>query len=415
MADNGFSRITNEQDKTRHSQIMTLEHKNETNEREKFVRNLLLGSTDFNPKISAELGIRMKAPYFSVILVRINMTDDVSLSDVPTIIFAIRNIGEELYGEHSECYGVEVDAVTVGFLSAHGSDSSFIYEQSSDLKRHIVELFGVNTTLSLCTSGDCSTNDLNKLYRNARYAMLYRLSFKPYSIINYDETLSMSRLSCEYPSLLEREIFDCIRSGNEEMLKRAICAFISTIDNMSYDTIVLHTTRLLLAVDNLVIIEHGENNCVHNSIIEDLSSLESIDDLVKFVEDRCLEVMRVIAITKADTKKDFIVASVIKFIDENYTDPTLSVEVIAANVNRSSNYIRSIFKKSRGISISEYITQKRFDQVCKMLIETGLTARDIGREVGLNPGSYFYTSFKKYTGCTPDSYRKAHRSGIHKD
>ena len=393
----------------RHAQITTLEYRNEANEREKFIRKLLLGSTDFNPKSSAELGIRLRSSHFTVILVRINMIEDVSLSDIPGIIYAIRNIGEELYGGFSECYGVEVDAVTVGFLCAHGADSAFINEQSADLKRHIMELFELNTTMSLCTA-ECDVSCCNKLYNNARYAMLYRLSFKPYSIINYDDTLSMSRLSCEYPALLEREIFECIRSRDEASLKRAISAFIGTIDNMSYDTIVLHTTRLLLAVDGLIIGEKGESEYVHNSIIEGLSALESIDDLAAFVEGRCKDVTRILLMSKSDTKKDFIVSNIIKYINENYTDSSLSVEVIAANVNRSSNYIRSIFKKSQGISISEYLTRKRFDQVCKMLIETNLTARDIGREVGLNSGSYFYTSFKKYTGCTPDSYRKAHRN-----
>ncbi len=58
-------------------------------------------------------------------------------------------------------------------------------------------------------------------------------------------------------------------------------------------------------------------------------------------------------------------------------------------------------KKSQGVSISEYLAQKRFDQVCKMLIETNLTARDIGRAVGLNSGSYFYTSFKSIPAARP--------------
>lgn len=400
MMDNMMQRSVN---------INTLEHKNAANEREKFIRKLLIGGAVFNPKKSAELGIRMQSSRFSVILARISLGPDVARSDVPEIIYAIRNIGEELYGAYSECYGVDVDAVTVGFLCCHGENSDFIAEQSADLKRHINELFRLNTTMSLCTR-ECSVDDCGKLYKNARYAMLYRLSFTPYSIINYDDTLSMSRLSCEYPALLEREIFECIRSRDEASLKRAVSAFIGTIDNMSYDTIVLHTTRLILAVDGLAVSEKDEENPVHNSIIEDLSSLESIDDLSAFVEDRCRETMRFIQESKADAKKDYIVSAIIKYINENYTDSSLSVEAIAASVNRSSNYIRSIFKRSQGISISEYLTRKRFDQVCKMLIETNLTARDIGKEVGLNSGSYFYTSFKKYTGCTPDSYRKAHRN-----
>ncbi len=412
MFDNSLSAkpaATNGHMKSEHSQLQTLEHRNEKYGREKFIRKLLLGSVKFNPKTCAELGIKFTQKNFSVVLVRINKKADISLADFPSVVFAIRNIGEELYGLESECYGVEAESATIAFIINHGGNVDFITTQSSDLKRHIVELFDVHTTFSLCTEYDCSPDNCSKLFSNAKYAMLYRLSFEPYSIIDYDKTLSMSRLSCEYPTLLEREIFECINSNNVSMLRRAIGSFINTINNMSYDTILLHTARLLIAVDNMVINTALGNDFVHNSVIEDLSSLESINDLIDFVESRCNEVMNIISSSKPDTKKDIIITNILNYINDNYSDPALSVEVIAASVKRSSNYIRSIFKQSQGISISEYISQKRFDQVCKMLIETNLTARDIGKEVGLNSGSYFYTSFKKYTGYTPDNYRKAHQ------
>jgi len=396
--------------KSEHSQIQTLEHRNEKHEREKFMRKLLLGSVKFNPKICAELGIRFSARNFSVVLVRINRKKDISLADFPSVVYAMRNIGEELYGDGAECYGVEAESATMAFVVNHSGSNEFIYSQSADLKRHIVELFGVHTTLSLCTAEDCTPDDCSRLYNNARYAMLYRLSFEPYSIIDYDKTLPVSHMTCEYPVLLEREIFECIHSKKEKLLDKAISSFIKQIEKMSYDTILLHTARLIIAVDGLSLGAAESNKYIHNSVIEDLSALESIDDLAEFVRMRCAEAMNIISSSKPDTKKELIVSNILNYINENYSDPSLSVEVIAANVSRSSNYIRSIFKQSQGISISEYITRKRFDQVCKMLIETNLTARDIGREVGLNSGSYFYTSFKKYTGFTPDNYRKAHRT-----
>ncbi len=403
-----FNGHVSDQNQAENAQLTTLIHKHEANEREKFIRGLMLGSIRFNPKTAAELGVKLSRRHLSVILVRINITDDMPISDIPSIMFAIRNIGEELYGEYSDCYGVEVDAITMGFISSHGADSSFITEQSSDLKRHVVELFNVKTTLSMCNSSDCTPADINKLFNNAKYAMLYRLSFKPYSIIDYDKTRSMSRSSCEYPAILEREIFDCVQSRNLPMLKRAVGSFVNEIDNTSYDTIVLHGARLLIGVQNMII-NSGQEYSIHNSIIEQVSALESIDDLAVFVEEKCIEAANILAASKTEAKKDFIVTTVLNFINENYADPTLSIEVIATSVKRSSNYIRSVFKESQGISISEYLANKRFDQVCKMLIETNLTARDIGKAVGLNSGSYFYTAFKKYTGCTPDSYRKAHK------
>ena len=83
--------------------------------------------------------------------------------------------------------------------------------------------------------------------------------------------------------------------------------------------------------------------------------------------------------------------------------------MIAGEINRSANYTRSIFKQSQGISISDYIAKMRFDEVCRLLVETNMTAQEIGAKLGLNSGSYFYTSFKKHTGYTPDQYRKIHK------
>ena len=74
---------------------------------------------------------------------------------------------------------------------------------------------------------------------------------------------------------------------------------------MSYDTIVLHTARLLIAVDNLTIDSSGNNSVVHNSVIEDLSTLESIDDLTRFIKSRCMEIMDIISAQKARYKERY--------------------------------------------------------------------------------------------------------------
>lgn len=79
-------------------------------------------------------------------------------------------------------------------------------------------------------------------------------------------------------------------------------------------------------------------------------------------------------------------------------------------MNKSANYTRNIFKQNKNISISEYISHKRFDEVKRMLVETNFTAQTIAQKVGMNSGSYFYTAFKKYTGYTPDQYRKKYMS-----
>ena len=95
-----------------------------------------------------------------------------------------------------------------------------------------------------------------------------------------------------------------------------------------------------------------------------------------------------------------------EYIDERYTDPGLSVDMIASHVGRSANYSRTIFKRCKGISISDYIASKRFDEVCRLLRETDLSAVQICLRTGMSANSYFYTAFKKHTGYTLEQYRK---------
>ena len=154
----------------------------------------------------------------------------------------------------------------------------------------------------------------------------------------------------------------------------------------------------------------SDDTDISSNIISIISDLETLDRIEKYIVSKCQSLMLKFSNAKLDSKKDIMVKNVLAFIEENYTDPNLSIDMIASEINRSANYTRSTFRQSQGISISDYIAKKRFDEVCRQLVETNLTAQEIGAKLGLNSGSYFYTSFKKHTGYTPDQYRKLHRN-----
>ncbi len=111
-------------------------------------------------------------------------------------------------------------------------------------------------------------------------------------------------------------------------------------------------------------------------------------------------------VMEKEDKRDVIISQILKYIDENYTNPMLSTDMVADAVGLSKNYVRNIFKRSRGVSMSDYITAKRFDTVCALLIETDLPAQRIAEQTGFHTKNYFYTAFKKYTGYTINEYRQ---------
>lgn len=143
-------------------------------------------------------------------------------------------------------------------------------------------------------------------------------------------------------------------------------------------------------------------------ISDELMHVEIIDDIRSHLIAKCNDAMISSSDVGITDKHQMIADSIEEYINQNYADPNLSIDTIASFVNKSANYTRNIFKQNKGISISEYISKIRFEEVKRMLIETNLTAQTIAQKTGMNPGSYFYTAFKKYTGCTPDQYRKKH-------
>lgn len=100
-----------------------------------------------------------------------------------------------------------------------------------------------------------------------------------------------------------------------------------------------------------------------------------------------------------------VAAFVEEYIRSHYMDQ-VAVEDIAAKVGLSANYVRSIFKNSRGRTIQNYLSEYRLEMACQLLRSTSTTVSKVGQMVGYNNVSYFCASFQKRYGKTPSEWRR---------
>ena len=100
-----------------------------------------------------------------------------------------------------------------------------------------------------------------------------------------------------------------------------------------------------------------------------------------------------------------VAAFVEKYIRDHYMEP-ICIEDIAARVGLSANYVRSVFKSSRGETIQRYLSGYRLDMACQLLRNTPITVSRVGQLVGYNNVSYFCASFQKRYGKTPSEWRR---------
>lgn len=97
------------------------------------------------------------------------------------------------------------------------------------------------------------------------------------------------------------------------------------------------------------------------------------------------------------------------YIAQNYRNPIKIAEVAEA-VGLHPDYANSLFKKTFGYTLSEYITEERIADAQRRLVLTDAHIIEIAYECGFNSISRFNNAFLKISGCTPREYRRRSRN-----
>lgn len=99
------------------------------------------------------------------------------------------------------------------------------------------------------------------------------------------------------------------------------------------------------------------------------------------------------------------ISEVENHILEHYMDQNLSADYLSELYGITPNYLRRVFKKENGMSISDYINEVRLQNVLEQLRTTNESIKHIADSCGFLSANHFYTYFKKKTGMTPNQYR----------
>lgn len=83
----------------------------------------------------------------------------------------------------------------------------------------------------------------------------------------------------------------------------------------------------------------------------------------------------------------------------------INVTDVADAVILSPTYLSVLFKKETGVSISDYIRNKRLEAAANMLKYSDFSYLEISNYLAFSSQSHFVAVFKRYMGMTPRRYR----------
>jgi len=102
---------------------------------------------------------------------------------------------------------------------------------------------------------------------------------------------------------------------------------------------------------------------------------------------------------------------IVQIIEENYSDPELSITFICEKAYTSRSNVCTAFKRETGKTLNEAINDYRVAKACKLLHDTGLSFAEVAERTGFREYNYFSKLFKKRMGLPPSAYRRSINNG----
>lgn len=90
-----------------------------------------------------------------------------------------------------------------------------------------------------------------------------------------------------------------------------------------------------------------------------------------------------------------------------HSSEDLSLERMAAEVGLSPFYVSKIFKEEIGVNYIDFLTECRIEKAKTLLLDPTINLKAIAFEIGYHDPNYFSKVFKKSSGLSPSEYRKA--------
>ncbi|MFD0677465.1 MULTISPECIES: helix-turn-helix domain-containing protein [unclassified Paenibacillus] len=391
--------------------------------RSNMLLTLMKGSISAEENSFEDIGIQFNAPYFSVIVVHVDQYHESKLKERNLSKFVISNVLEHLGREVGPSYAVDLDVDRVALLINLADESEADRQNLHDVAVKALEFIRAkfNNTITISIGG--IHDELEGIYHSyleAFRAMEYQIIRGYSSIITFDEIKALHKpQTYVYPIQTEELLISSIKHGDLKKVREIM----NDVYEMNFISgqLPLEMARCLffdmmgtsIKVLNSSVMDYEKIFAGGPQPYELLISSRTIQEmqgtLLWIYEQICEHIQE-------DKKKHshHLEDRITSYLQENYTDPDLSLTKVAGVFNLSSTYLSGFFKEQSGENFLNYVNKLRVEAAKKILVEQSISLQEIAALVGYSNNVVLIRNFKKYVGMTPGEYREKNTSTDHK-
>ncbi|AEE96515.1 response regulator [Mahella australiensis] len=261
---------------------------------------------------------------------------------------------------------------------------------------HILSQRFVRVFISI---SDCAKDiySIHSLYKHAYKALIYRIIYPEYNIIEYGK---IKHKSDDITFALQR--LDVLRQYADNFDIYRMCEVIDNVFNLDVlRDISIEKLSQLYNYAVHIINEWYSINGERDFQYKDFNEFYNLADMRRFLKTKINDMNYLVESQAVSNAIDIA----IKYVKENYYKD-INMAVIANIVNMNYSYFGKLFKKTMGVSFVEYLTSVRMENAKKLLKDPSNKITQISKMVGYENPKYFTRAFKAYFGFSPHDFRE---------
>lgn len=250
--------------------------------------------------------------------------------------------------------------------------------------------------------------NISASYQEALVALERKFLFGKGSIISIEDIKFPA--GSDFSGML-KQIESLKRIGIDKLDKKVCDIFDDMIQhNIDYESFHMLAIQIILAIfDNKNVSEYKENIMkidMYKNVYQYINQFDILQETRDYILQLVEDIKKNVALaTKGDPSNERIICDVIAYIDEHYTNPELSLNMVAAEIGYNVSHISREFKKLKGINFIDYLIEFRINKAKELLLNSNEKINDISTMVGYTNANSFMRIFKQYVGMTPTAYR----------
>lgn len=241
-------------------------------------------------------------------------------------------------------------------------------------------------------------------------ALSYRKMSQDGDVIYMEDIDKSEQVILLFDEKAQDKLFTAVKFGKEEdihavirkMKEYLIKADMSSNSYQAYSMSVINALLVFARQQDLEIEEVFDG--IPN-YLEIMQKYASADTFMEWLEEQCIR-LNANQGRERENKAKGIIEEAKQKIQEEFGDPDIGLEKIAAEVGLTQTYFSSLFKKETGMSFVEYLTDTRMKEAMRLLKETNEKIYVVAQKVGYLESGYFSHVFKKKYGMSPIQCRR---------